>query len=67
MFRHPTSPQKITTNVKTSCAPLDIQISKLVVVDTQFVKIGRTKSHLVSSTKSRNISSQKFFLEGKTT
>ncbi len=47
-------------------APFDIQRSRLVVRRLHFVKVGKTYYCLVFSTNLRIISSENYFMEGKT-
>lgn len=50
-----------------SCAPLNFQISKLVMIETQFAKTNKTYFHFLFSTKSNKISKQNVFMQENTT
>jgi hypothetical protein len=52
MFKLPIHTQKLIIKAKTSCAPLHIHKSKLIIREQQIFNFGKTYSCFVFSTKS---------------
>jgi hypothetical protein len=48
-----------------SCAPFNVQRSKLTIVELNFAKVHKTYNHLVFFTNLQDISCENYFLEKK--
>ncbi len=59
--------KNLITNAKMSCAPFDIQSSKLIIQNLHFAKVSNTYNWYFFPTNLNNIPHENYFLKGNTT